>query len=249
MLADRSWCIDGPCRRGGGHIRRPANAASAPEECVPGLREHCQGCRATMLCATLAFDNLHRHHSQRRITSMSSKALSLAVSLFLFSTISLAQNSPSTLPSTQPPAGRRGGPPCWQQAGIEKSVMEQRWASERETRSQVEAVCSNTSLTPQQKNQQVRDIRQQARQKMEGLVTPEQEKALTACQQQRGMNHPGGAGGRQWAGGGGCGEMPNSGSPNSGSRPSGAPNGAPGNGSGASGNGSAPPANAPPQNQ
>lgn len=70
--------------------------------------------------------------------------------------------------------------------------MEQRWATERDTRSQVEAVCANSSLTPQQKQQQAREIRQQARQKMEGLVTPEQEKALTACQQERGMNHGGG---------------------------------------------------------
>jgi len=154
-------------------------------------------------------------------------------SVLLCATSLMAQNSPSTQPSTQPPAGsaRRGGPPCWQQAGIEKSVMEQRWAAEREMRSQVEAVCSNSSLTPQQKNQQAREIRQQAKQKMEGLVTPEQEKTLTACQQERGMGHPGGGGGRQWAGG--CGEM-------GGGRPGGgAPNGGAGNGN----NGNPPPQN------
>jgi len=181
------------------------------------------------LCATLVYS--------RRIPSMSSKTssktLSLALSLILSSAVLVAAQSSSP---SQPPAGRRGGSPCWQQAGIEKSVMEQRWAAEREMHSQVEAVCSNASLTPQQKNQQAREIRQQGRQKIEGLVTPEQEKALTACQQQRGMNHPGGRQG----GGGGCGEMP------AGSHPGGTPNGAPG--SGASGNGSAPPSSAPPQN-
>jgi hypothetical protein len=125
--------------------------------------------------------------------------------------------------------------PCWQQAGIEKSVMEQRWVNERETHSQVEAVCSNTSLTAQQKNQQVREIRQQARQKMEGLITPDQEKTLMACQQERGMGHPGGASGRRWEGG--CGEWANGGA-----HPGGAPNGGAGNGN------RNPPPNSPPQN-
>src|SRR5271156_2377627 len=110
----------------------------------------------------------------------------------------LAQSAPQSTtppPSAQPGPGRRGNmTPCWQQAGIEKSVMEQRWSIERDTRSQIEAVCSNSSLTPQQKHQQVKDLRLQARQKMDGLVTPEQEKSLTSCQQQRGFSHPGGGG-------------------------------------------------------
>lgn len=150
----------------------------------------------------------------------------------------LAQSAPpSNNPSGQPRAGRGGNSePCWQQAGIEKSVMEQRWSIERETRSQVEAVCSNSSLTPQQKQQQAREIRQQARQKTEGLITADQEKALTSCQQARGMNHQSGGPHE----GGGCGEWQGGGS-----RPGGSPNGASGN-SNAGGN-NPPPAN-PPQN-
>lgn len=131
----------------------------------------------------------------------------------------------------------RGGTPCWQQAGIDKSVMEQRWALEKDTRSQVEAVCSNSSLTAQQKQQQAREIRQQAKTKMEGLVTADQEKALTACQQQRGMNHSGNGGGAHEGSGaghegGGCGEWPH--------------NGARPNGTG--GNGNPPPPSQSPQN-
>lgn len=131
---------------------------------------------------------------------MFSKVLCTAA---LLASVSLAAqtSSPSGASPSQTGPARRGGTPCWQQAGIEKSVMEQRWSIERDTRSQIEAVCSNSSLTPQQKHQQTRDLRQQARQKMEGLVTPEQEKALTACQEQRGFSHPGGAGMQ-----GGCGE-------------------------------------------
>ncbi len=151
--------------------------------------------------------------------------LSLA-SLILCSGLSLAQSSSTTTPPAQARPGRRGNwEPCWQQAGIQKSVMEQRWAIERETRSQIESVCSNSSLTPQQKRQQAHEIREQGRVKMEGLVTPEQEKTLTACQQERGTNHPGGGGGQGT--GGGCGEWQHNGS-GAGSNP----NGAPGAGSG-----------------
>jgi hypothetical protein len=162
---------------------------------------------------------------------------------FFLAAVSLAQSSspqapsspqpqqPSSPPAQQPRPMRQGNfTPCWQQAGIEKSVMEQRWAQERETRSQVEAVCSNSSLTSQEKNQQVREIRQQAHQKMEGILTPEQEKALTACQQERGMNHP--AAGR-WSGGG-CGQWQNSQA-----HPSGAPGGTP-NATGGNGTNSTP---------
>lgn len=135
----------------------------------------------------------------------------------------------STPPTTNPPAqnrpARRGGEPCWQQAGIEQSVMEQIHSIAREARSEVEAVCSNASLTPQQKNQQAREIREKAMQKREGLMTADQEKTLKACQQQQNENHPGNGGMHQGGmhegmGGGGCGEMPRGGS-----RPGGAPNG------------------------
>ncbi len=155
---------------------------------------------------------------------------SLCLFVALCATAAIAQSTPSTSnPPTQSGSARRGGTPCWQQAGIEKSVMEQRWSIERETHSQVEAVCSNTSLTPQQKQQQVRELHQQARQKVEGLVTPEQEKALTACQQERGMNHPGGGMGEHQGMGGGCGEW-------RGGQRGGAPNGAQGMPNGGSSN-------------
>jgi len=141
----------------------------------------------------------------------------------------LAQSAPPTTnPSPQTRPARRGGQePCWQQAGIEKSVMEQVWTVGRDARSQVEAVCSNSSLTPQQRGQQAREIREKAMQKRDSLMTADQSKALTACQQARGGNQSGGGmheGGMHEGGGGGCGEMARAGS-----RPGGA-NRAPGSG-------------------
>lgn len=96
--------------------------------------------------------------------------------------------------------------PCWQQAGVQKSVMRELASIQREAHAQVEGVCSNTALTPQQKHQQVREIHGQALQKMSGLVTPDQRKALLECrEEERAANHPN-AGGR---GAGGCGGMQN----------------------------------------
>jgi hypothetical protein len=139
----------------------------------------------------------------------------------------LAQNTP---PTSNPPANPQAqnrpahrGEPCWQQAGIEQSVMEQIHTIAREARSAVEAVCSNSSLTPQQKQQQAREIREKAMQKREGLMTADQEKTLKACQQEQHENHPGNGGmhqGGMHEGGGGCGEMPRAGS-----RPGTAPGG------------------------
>ena len=103
---------------------------------------------------------------------LSSSAISLA-----------AQNAAPGVPNS--PARQGQFEPCWQQAGLQKSVALQLASIQREARSQVEGVCSSTSLTPQQRRQQVQEIRGQARQKMEGLITPEQEKTFLQCRQER----------------------------------------------------------------
>jgi len=147
----------------------------------------------------------------------------------------LAQSAPSpTNPPSQNRPMRRGGQePCWQQAGIEKSVMEQVWTIGRDARSQVEAICSNSSLTPQERHQQAREIGEMATQKRDGLMTADQKKTLMACQRQRSGNRPG-SGTEHEGAWGGCGEIPRAGS-----RPGGSANQTPGNGT----------SNPPPSNQ
>jgi len=161
------------------------------------------------------------------------KKLFCASAYLLSAAFLFAQSAPPSGSSAPTPQARRGGaPPCMQQAGIDRSVMEQFTSIQREMHSQVQGVCSNTSLSPEQKHQQVQEIRRQAHQKMDGLITPEQQKKLTACRQERGEQHPGMGGGFGGAGGGGCGEW------QGGRRPNGAP-----------GTGTTPPANQPsPQN-
>ena len=155
----------------------------------------------------------------------------LGASVLLVCSVSvIAQSTP---PQSTPPADSNPSPvrrahlgnpgPCFQRAGIDRSVVEQLMSLHREAHSQVQTVCSNTSLTPQQKHEQVQQIHQQTHQKIEQLITPEQEKTLMACRQQRqGENHPGG----QLAMGGGCGDWGHGGARR------GAPNGQDSSGSG-----------------
>jgi hypothetical protein len=131
----------------------------------------------------------------------------------------LAQNPepPQPLPgggTTHPP--HRGSTtthpkrePCWEVAGISKAAMEQRQALQRQARQEVESVCANGSLTMLQKREQIRQIHERERQQAEALITPQQQEALHACQQERGGGH--GGGGHLGGGHGGpCGEMPTS---------------------------------------
>jgi hypothetical protein len=122
-----------------------------------------------------------------------------ATIILLFSTCPLIAMAQASTPAPSVPPVRARQEPCWRQAGIDRSVVEQRHTIELDAHSQIAAVCENSSLTPQQKQQQVREIRQQAKQKFDALITPDQQKMLQSCQEARGSNrpnagnHPGGA--------------------------------------------------------
>ncbi len=105
-----------------------------------------------------------------------------------------------TAPTTTHPTRQK---PCWQQAGVSQSAMQQRKQVEENTRSQVQSVCSDSSLTPQQKQQKIHQLHQEAQQQVNGLITPQQEAALKSCRESRGGGpHVGAA-----HGGGPCVEM------------------------------------------
>jgi TolA-binding protein len=95
--------------------------------------------------------------------------------------------------------------PCWQQAGISQSAIEQRKQIEESTHGQVESVCNDSSLTPQQKQQKIHQLHQEAQQQMQGLITPQQEQALKSCREKRGEGPH--MGGMHRGGGGPCAEM------------------------------------------
>lgn len=90
-------------------------------------------------------------------------------------------------PTAAPPVARKGRTePCWQVAGIPPSVMQQKRMIVRQTRQEIAAVCANSSLSPAQKQEEIRQIRQREHQELDGLATPEQREAFRACQAQRG---------------------------------------------------------------
>lgn len=108
-----------------------------------------------------------------------------------------------------PSATHQRKEPCWEVAGISKAAMEQRHALARQAKQEVESVCANSSLTLQQKREEIRSIHEREKQQANALVTPQQQEAMRACQETRGH----GGGGHGGFGGGGhgmgpCGEMP-----------------------------------------
>jgi len=135
--------------------------------------------------------------------SKSSYWLIAAIILFLSSAL---PGRAQTGQAQHPPQARVRQEPCWQQVGISKEVIEQREAMSRDTHSQVESVCADSSLTPQQKKEKIHEIRQEGKQKTEGLIGQQQLEQLQACQKERGTNRPSSVGAKP-QGGGPCGEM------------------------------------------
>jgi hypothetical protein len=133
---------------------------------------------------------------------MLKKAFVVSV-LFVCASSLIAQEAPPENSAAPPTPARRGRMPhCLHAAGISMSVFDQLRSVEREARAQVRGVCTNTSLTQQEKRGQIQEIHQSSHQKMAGLVTPDQSRAFMACRAQHGDRRP-----VEWfeRPGGGCG--------------------------------------------
>ena len=113
-------------------------------------------------------------------TALSAPLAALTLILMVILMAALAENATAqvpirTRPSTGPGTTRRPRlEPCWEVAGVSKSAMQQRRAVALQARQEVEAVCSNSSLSIQQKRQQIQRIHQQERQQIEAIITPAQ---------------------------------------------------------------------------
>jgi hypothetical protein len=107
-----------------------------------------------------------------------------------------------TTPAQHPTRTKVREEPCWQKVGITQEVKEQRDQIARDTHSQVEQVCADSSLNDQQKKQKIHEIRQDAKQKSQGLMSQQQLEELQACQKERAGSHPTSAGMQH--GGGPC---------------------------------------------
>jgi hypothetical protein len=142
------------------------------------------------------------------VSIMMNKFFCPVVCLLFAATLSAQSTPPATNSPAQQPAHRGGQENCMQQAGIDHSVMEQMRTIGHDARTQVESICSNSSLTAQQRQEQARAVRERAMEKRDSLMTPDQRTALRECQQQKSGNHTGEGGGMHEGAGGGCREMP-----------------------------------------
>lgn len=118
-----------------------------------------------------------------------------------------ARSYAQTIPARQTVPGHTANTkqePCWQVAGISKSSMEQRKSILQNERSQVQSVCGNSSLTAQQRSEQIHQIHQQAKQQIDGLISASQLQSLHSCQASRATSHPSAS----HNAGGPCGELP-----------------------------------------
>jgi hypothetical protein len=96
-----------------------------------------------------------------------------------------AAENPASNQDTPGATAPSGGAACWQQAGISPKAMRTQRAIMKNAKAQIQKVDEDSSLTPQQQRRQIRQIRQNAKQQIGRVVTPEQEKALRECQRQR----------------------------------------------------------------
>ena len=74
-------------------------------------------------------------------------------------------------------------------AALQDPAMEEQRAVQQRTHSEVEAVCADSSLTAQQRQQKIREIHEQSKQQLDALISPEQRQSLKSCQASR--NHGG----------------------------------------------------------
>jgi len=93
-----------------------------------------------------------------------------------------ASNPPAPSPQAAPPQQQSAPPPAAEpeegaplsKLGLSDDQKKQIHSIRQQAQSQVQAVRSDTSLTPQQQTQQIRLIRRKAAQQVDGVLTPEQ---------------------------------------------------------------------------
>jgi Spy/CpxP family protein refolding chaperone len=136
------------------------------------------------------------------------EAVSCAALLWLFLVPVLALGQQVQAPPTVG-GGRavapKGEAACFQKAGVPDSVWQQVHAIRQSAHQQVAAICLNTSLTPDQRQQQIKQAHAQAKRQIDALLTPQQLAGIKSCRAERHGDRTGGGGAR--AGGGGRGDV------------------------------------------
>jgi hypothetical protein len=127
-----------------------------------------------------------------RRSSLFLPLLILATPLWVCGQVKIPAVQTSPLPGTAR-TGHAQQPqqePCWKQVGISQAAMDEQRSIQREARAQVEAVCSDSSLSEQQKKEKIQEIRKSEQEQLAGLIPAAQREELKQCQKERANSHP-----------------------------------------------------------
>jgi hypothetical protein len=83
---------------------------------------------------------------------------------------------------------------CWREAGIAPAKVNERWKLEDGAKVKINEVCSEASLTPEKKREQIHEINQQTQQQIANIIPAQQITAFNACEakrEQENAKHPG----------------------------------------------------------
>ncbi len=99
------------------------------------------------------------------------------------STASQQAGSSTPRPKVPRPQNEQG---CWRKAGIPDAVMQKRKDIQANAKPQIDAIYKNSSLTKQQKREQVRKVHLATQEQVLTLLNQQQQDALAKCQRARG---------------------------------------------------------------
>jgi len=99
-----------------------------------------------------------------------------------------ASDQPSTSPSLPPGVhSAHHQVTCWRQVGIPSAMVNERWKIEDDAKTQISGVCSDQSLSAQQRTEKIHQIDEQRDRQIEKLIPADKLSAFKACQAQHDM--------------------------------------------------------------
>ncbi len=88
---------------------------------------------------------------------------------------------------------RRARPiPCWRQAGLTPEMVNQRWKLEDAQKNRIAAVCSEPSISAQQRHERIQQIQVETDQAIARLIPTKERQAFNQCQSEleKSRRHP-----------------------------------------------------------
>ena len=76
-------------------------------------------------------------------------------------------------------------PTCWRQAGISPSVVNERWHIEDSAKAKISTVCTDSSLSAEQRLAKIHDIHQETDAEIAKLIPAKQLSVFKACEAER----------------------------------------------------------------